>query len=173
MNRIRRTVASSVAAITAVAGLGMVAVSPAGADTVTMNESCGGLWIPLHTRVIEFTITAPATASPGQTVTVTINRIVDHNNVLTDARPAGQDHVDATITLGGAASGTVSTTRLASPALQAGEFWRAETGTAQVTMPASGEVTYLPDTWHIVNGGWQCWPPSGGTVPVAARTRVQ
>ncbi len=63
---------------------------------------------------------------------------------------------------------------MTNPALQAGEYWRVENGTAQVSMPASGEGTYLPAKRTFVpSTGFGCWPKSGETVPVAARTRVQ
>ena len=173
MSRIGRTVASGLAAIAAVAGV-VVSAEPAAAETVTMNYNCIGVWIPAHVRVLEFTFTAPATAAPGQTVTVTVNRLVDHSRVVSDPVPAGRDHVEVLVKLGGAASGTVWTSQLANPALQAGENWRVENGSVRVTMPASGEVTYSADTWRILpNPGWQCSPKTGEPVPVAARTRVQ
>ncbi len=174
VNRIRRAVASGIAVITATAGLGMAGASPASADTVVMNHTCAGIWTPGHTRVIEFTITAPATASPHQTVTVTVNRLVDRSRVESTPVEAGHYRADALITLGGAASGRVTTNELTSPALQAGENWRVENGTVRVTMPAAGEVTYQPDTWRIIpHPAWQCWPKAGEPVPVAARTLVR
>ncbi|HEV2778939.1 MAG TPA: hypothetical protein VGX25_06005 [Actinophytocola sp.] len=170
MKRLSRTVASVIAAITMAAGFTVVAAS---ADTLVLTHNCGGIWTPLHTRVIETTISAPATASPGQTITVTVNRIVDRNNVQSEARPAGYWKATARVRFGEGPDQWFETTRMSSPALQAGEYFRVENGTAQVTMPASGQLDFRPAGWLLSpNPGWMCWPKDQ-PVPVAATTRVQ
>jgi hypothetical protein len=171
MNKLRRAAASCLAAITAAAGISITAAT---ADTVVLTFSCGGIWTPLHTRSTELTVTAPTTAAPGQTVTVTVNRLVDRSNTASEPIAADTRPGQVRLALGGSASGLIETGRMPNPAIATGEHWRVQNGTVQVTMPNSGEVTYSPSKWQLYPyPGWYCWPKSGEPTPIAARTRVQ
>lgn len=159
--------------IVVAATLALFVTTPAMAATVVAKYSCGGIWTPLTHRSAEVTVTAPATAAPGQTVTVTVVRLVDLSRRLDQPVAAGSYRYYLRLTLGGAASGMVNSTVMTNPALAAGEHVRVENGTAQVTMPASGDVTYQPTRFGPPENHWYCWPKDGEPVPVVATTSVR
>ncbi|RCG30190.1 hypothetical protein DQ384_15655 [Sphaerisporangium album] len=127
------------------AGLVVAAASPAAAGTVTASYVCG-TYGPQYPAAFTTTVTAPATARRGTTFTVTVDFDTD---VITYAdEQAGVKVGNMTILLGGAASGGVTATGLTNPATPPGQTWKMRGGTAQVTVPNVGDVTFTPDRYR-------------------------
>jgi hypothetical protein len=167
-----RTVIALAAVAASVGGTVLVA-TPATAGTVTVNYSCFGPGIA-QSRTMLMEITAPATAGRGSTISLGAS-ITDTRNFEQEFTP-GQYRGILAIEVGGASSGTVETTGLATPAIARGEPFRLVGGQAQVPAPTLGDVTFRPATWWLVNNTgvrfYRCVVRSGETAAVAASTRV-
>ncbi|MBB4704566.1 hypothetical protein [Sphaerisporangium siamense] len=146
-----------------------VTASSAAAGTVTKSYVCGTFG-PQFPTVFTTTVTAPATAKRGTTISVTV--AFDTDLISYSGKDAGEQVGNMTILLGGAASGSVVANGLTTPAIPPGDTWKMSGGTAQVTVPNVGDVTFTPDRYRepyptitIV-----CVPQ--GPVGVAATTHV-
>ncbi|WP_103353022.1 hypothetical protein [Amycolatopsis sp. CA-128772] len=163
------------ATITAVtAGLALAVPVAAEAGTVSVTWGCGSIGGPAGTKTFEITVTAPATATAGQTVTV-------HADVTQVApawgggtEPAGKYTGTVVLDVGGATSGRADATGLTNPVIEPGTSFRLTGGTGQVTLPTAGPVTlatssyflyYSTGTFIIACGG-------SGAKPVAATIQV-
>jgi hypothetical protein len=166
---IRRMIVLGAALLAAVATT-FAAAAPASADTVAVTYICGippfGAYPP---ATYDVTITAPATASRGHTVTLTAS--VVNRATMTESKDVGFYKATLRIDLGGASSGSVETTGLANPALQPGDLWQLRDGSAQVTLTNAGDVTFSPGSWRMA--GFHCVTHFQQPVPVAATTRVR
>lgn len=155
-------------ATTAAAGLLLAATaSPALADTVQVTYLCG---TPGSVTVepIDVTITAPATAVVGETVTLEVSTL--RVNTLPFDVPAGATQVDMAIDLGGASAGSVTATGLSNVATPANERIQMVGGTAQLTLDSAGDVTLTPGGMESVIDDGTC--TVDGTAPVAATIQV-
>ncbi|HET6707187.1 hypothetical protein [Amycolatopsis sp.] len=156
--------------LAAVAGLGLVAPVAAEAGTVSVTWGCGTFGGPSGIKTFEITVTAPATATAGQTVTVHID--VLHVTPWGPAAAAGTYTGRAGLDLGGAASGHVQAYNLTNPEIAAGAPFRMTGGTVQVTLPTAGQVTFATTGYvqFAPSGMW--FSCGGGAAPVAATTQV-
>jgi hypothetical protein len=169
MRRLFRRITAGAATAAAVAGVLTVGATPAAAATVTMEYRCAYMHI-VFARTYDITITAPATASTGQPVTVTAT--VASRHPLSQDEPAGAYRGEHVLTLGGAASGDFTVKPLSSPPLQAGEPWRLS-GSSRITFDNPGTVTFKPGLVGLTRPLTQgCIPANANTAPVAATTRV-
>ncbi|WP_372672130.1 hypothetical protein [Amycolatopsis kentuckyensis] len=157
-------------AVVAAAGLGLLGPGVAEAGTITVTWGCGTFGGPAGIKTFEITVTAPATAAAGQSVTVHAD--VTFVTPWGSAEPAGKYTGRVGLDLGGAASGHVDATGLTNPAIDAGAPFRMTGGTAQVTLPAAGPVTFATTGYvqFAPSGMW--FSCGGGATPVAATTQV-
>ena len=169
MFTIRKSIVAGVA-LTAAVGLGTVAAAPATADTVSVSFSCAFAGAGHWTADYLVTITAPATATRGQAVTVTA--ALGSIGTANQDAPAGAYRAFMDISLGGAASGTITANGLTSPAVRVGDPLPLTGGVASVTFNAVGDVTYRPVRFVSTNRGFGCGVLGGGSGPVTATTRV-
>jgi len=168
-----RKIASALAVGVTVLGAVVFGGQSASAATVTYKSQCstviGGLWY------YDFLLTmdAPATVSRGQTVTVNIG--MELINALPGPRAAHTTGISLDVILGGANTGTATSTVMWNPEIPAGTPLRFQGGTVQFTLPNAGSVTYRPSkfTWGFTEGGaGLCRPRDGFPAPVAATTQV-
>lgn len=137
----RLTVVTALA--TASAGAALFA-TPAYADTVTVNYSCE---VPLSgTQIgdIDVTITAPATASVGDTVDITVTTGPTPFVTPIDL-PAGSVTATGETTVSGAQTGTISVTGPANTdPVPAGTAVTMPPMAGQLTLTAAGQVDLTP-----------------------------
>lgn len=125
--------------------------------------------LPTSNRTFSVTITAPATATAGQTVTLQASLA---GEPASQSIEPGLNRSELDIRLGGASSGTVIATGLVNPRIEPGTSWRMEGGQAQVTLANSGTVTFTPGTWRMQTYWYGCSVQNGQTAPVADTTSV-
>jgi hypothetical protein len=155
--------------MSAVAAVVLTAVVPAvaHADTVTLTWLCAHALGGSSSKEVRFTVTAPATANLGQTVTVHTG--VSETVPRPTAVPANTNTAQTWIVLGGAASGDVYTSLVANPHIPAGTPWRVENSEALITFNQAGTVTITPRRFMVYGGvPYGC----GGAAPVTATTQV-
>ncbi len=145
----------------------MAGATPASAGTVTQTWFCVSIFGGGGNVDYRITITAPATATRGQTATVTTSVVTVNNHGAYVA--AGVVRASMTINLGGAASGTITATGLTNPEIQPGTPWRVNGGVAQITFANAGNVTFRAAGLNA--GSWGC-VSNGLPQPVAATTTV-
>ncbi|WP_156038634.1 MULTISPECIES: hypothetical protein [Actinoalloteichus] len=123
------------------------------AGTSRVTYSCGD---PADPRVedIDVTITAPATATQGDTVTVEASTLI-LLGVPFDA-PAGSFATELDIELGGDASGSVTAAGLSNVETPANEPIRFTGGETQITLDEPGQVSLTPATITSVVDGSEC-----------------
>jgi hypothetical protein len=172
MNSLLTRVAAGAVAGVAAVGL-TVTGGAAAADTVTLHHQCGLASGPFQSDW-HVTITAPATAARGSTVTVTADIVNTRNN--TDPVPANKYRGELRIKLGGASTGEILATGLINPQIDPGTPWRLLGGSAQVTLANAGDVTFSELGFRVLNNDQFGVPFFGcspvGTVPVADTTHV-
>lgn len=166
---LRRIMAIGAAAVTT-AGIIIAGGSAASADTVSVSYTCSGFGFPVQNFTYSVTITAPATATRGQTVTLQAS--IAATSPSSQNVAAGVNRAELDIVLGGASSGTVTATGLTNPSIQAGTPWRVEGGQAQVTLSNAGTVSFTPATWRMTTFHYGCSVKNGTTAPVADTTSV-
>ncbi|MFE3599930.1 hypothetical protein [Streptomyces sp. NPDC059142] len=153
--------------------LGLVTGIGAGtamADTVSTTYSCaaGGQTLEVTEKI---TITAPATANTGDTVTLQV--AVEHGTKTTGTVPAKSVTAQMVVTVGGAGSGAVTATGLTNPEeIPQGTVPVLSGGTAQVSLSAPGDVTFTPSELTVDNGGLKATCSPIGSVAAAATTHV-
>jgi len=152
MATLRRRFAIIVAATAVACGLVLSGAFPVSAGTVTQTWLCASIFGGAGPIDYRITITAPATATRGQTATITtsIATVANHPNAVA----AGTIRATSSIALSGAASGTLTATGLTNPAIQPGTPWRLEGGQAQITFTNAGDVTYRAT--GVNAGAWGC-----------------
>jgi hypothetical protein len=163
MGKIAAALAASIAIVT-------FGAPSTAADTVSVNYVCGAsIW---HwNEAFHVTITAPATATRNQTVTVTAS-LVGTNAGFLDPVPADTYQAALTITLGGASSGTITATGLTNPALPARDPLKWNGGRAQVTLANAGNVTFKPGGFAVTEDGFARWTCIAQGSPAVADTTV-
>ncbi|MFD6236579.1 hypothetical protein ACFWO4_24345, partial [Streptomyces diastaticus] len=169
----RRTALRSTAcAVTAVAAAGVLALGagPAAADTVSAAYSCAAGGDTLQTTE-KITITAPATAVQGEEIALSVT--VEDGTPGTEEVPAGGVRGELDVAVGGTGSGTAVAGGLTNTAaVPAGEAVVLEGGTATVTAPAPGDVTFTPSDLRLNMLGLDVLCTPDETVAPAATTRV-
>lgn len=147
-------------------------VPAATADTVLMKYRCGNAVTGGWDYNWNITITAPATATRGQTVTLNVSA----ESTIPTTEPVEANLVFGflDIRLGGASSGTVGSTRMSNPDIEAPTPLELTGGTAQATLANVGEVTYKAArfSYGITGAGLWCDPRPGFVPPVVTTTRV-
>jgi hypothetical protein len=163
----RHKIALGLAILAASFGITVFNAPSAAADTVTVSYICGVPTFPPHWNdAYRVTVTAPATATRGQTVTVTAS-------LVGIQATANTYQAALVITLGGASSGTITATGLTNPAIPAGGTPKWNGGRAQVTLASAGTVTFTPGGFTVTRNGsfqWRC--TAQGSPAVADSTRV-
>ncbi|KDN18289.1 hypothetical protein [Amycolatopsis rifamycinica] len=156
------------------AGLGLVAPVAAEAGTVSVTWGCGTIGGPAGTKTFEITVTAPATATAGQAVTVHADLTQVAPAWAGGTAPAGQFTGYVVLELGGAASGRVNATGMTNPVVQPGTLFRLTGGTGQVTLPAAGPVTLATSSYvlYYSTGTFISSCGGSGAKPVAATIQV-
>jgi hypothetical protein len=165
-----RTIAAGFAVAAAVTA---ISVPSAAAGTINNGYSCqAGLagW----QEVYSVTVTVPATARQGDTITVT-GRTAG-TTPRSGARPAGYYVGSLGIMVGGATSSSVSITGMTSPAARDGDPYGLAGGSGHITLNNVGVVTFMPNSWSNALAsdtryGWTCFDPDGVT-PAAASIQV-
>ncbi|MCT2588059.1 hypothetical protein [Actinophytocola gossypii] len=140
---------------------------PATAGTARVEYMCGSVGPVISPRMFDVTITPPATAHQGQTATISAT-VVQTVYPATRPVPAGEYEAVFHVALEGAGVEKVRMD-LTNPAIPAGELLRFS-GSAQLTFPNTGTVSYRPDRFGYSMLG--CIPRYPETVPVVATTRV-
>lgn len=160
--------------LAATTGFALAVPAAAEAGTVSVTWGCGAFGGPAGVKTFEITVTAPATATAGQTVTVHADLKQVSPAWGGGTEPAGKYTGYVSLELGGAASGRVDAAGMTNPVIESGGLFRLTGGTGQVTLPAAGQVTlatrsyvlyYSTGTWIISCGG-------SGATPVAATIQV-
>jgi hypothetical protein len=160
---LRRAIGAGAAVVLA-AGLSTLGTPAATADRVEVEFECVGHWVPKHRRAYTITITAPATAARGATVTLGAS-------IESASAPAGIGTLDTPsnavmpIRLDGAASGEV----LAQGFIYPDGSTDHAGGRASATLPNAGTVTFRPRSWFIP--GYNCTAVE--PIPVVATTQVR
>lgn len=167
-----KRIASIAAAIAMAIGAVVIGTPAASADTVLMKYRCGNAIGGGWDFNWYITITAPANATPGQTVTLNIS--AESPTPSSQPVAAGVTFAYLDVRLGGASSGIVYSTRMSNPDIPAGSPLRYVGATAQATLANAGDVTYKPDkfAYGVTGAGVWCNARPGFVTPVAATTRV-
>lgn len=167
-----RRLGTILAAVATAAGLGLVAPAAAEAGTVSVTWGCGAFGGPAGIKTFDITVTAPATATAGQPVTVHAD-LTQVSPTWVGTEPAGRYTGYVVLELGGAASGRVDATGMTNPVIENGGLFRLSGGTGQVTLPAAGQVT-LATSGYVLYYSTGTWISScgGGAKPVAATIQV-
>lgn len=157
-------------ALAALAAFGLI-TTPATADTVVTRWTCinpfGGINGSWDFRI---TVTAPATATVGQTATLTASF---YNTVPRGSHvAAGTFTGQLEIAVGGAGSGLVYANGLSNPDTQPDQPLGLDGGHAQYTYSASGSVTFKPQVIRIFRNGVAVELCGSNNTPIAATTRV-
>ncbi|MFE6610167.1 hypothetical protein [Amycolatopsis sp. NPDC057786] len=167
--RTARRIMGVAATIAVAGGLTLIAPATAQAGTVTVTWGCGSPLGPGGQKGLRITVTAPAAATAGETVTIQANTVETTNHPW--AEPAGRYTARLAIAVGGPAAETIHAEGLSNPATAEGTPLRLDGGTARVTLPTAGDVTFEPTGLLVSIDGifrFVC----GGTAPIAATTRV-
>ena len=123
---------------------------PASADTVTVNYACETPLSGTQTGDVEVTVTAPATATVGETVEITVT--TGPTPVVAPIElAAGSVTPSAEGVVSGAQTGTVTVTGPANPeAIPAGSQVQLPPMTGSLTLTAAGQVDLTPGTASAV-----------------------
>ncbi|MEV7091531.1 hypothetical protein AB0M80_01690 [Amycolatopsis sp. NPDC051045] len=173
MKVLRKKIGKTVAVVAVAAGLGVVAPAAAEAGTVSVTWGCGSFGGPAGVKTFEITVTAPATATAGQTVTVQAD-LKQVAPAWGPTEPAGKYTGYVALELGGAASGRVDAAGMTNPAIAAGTPFRMTGGTGQLTLPTAGPVTLATRSYvlYYSTGTWIGSCGGSGATPVAATIQV-
>ncbi|MBB4905060.1 hypothetical protein [Actinophytocola algeriensis] len=168
MKGLARRITVGLTTVVAAASM-VVAPAPAAAATMAVHYDCAGMMVG-GPKTFDITITAPATATRGVPVTVTV-KIQSHVPLAVDA-DAGDYRVYHSLVLGGAVTSSHGMGPMTNPPFDEGELWWV-TGSTQLTFDTAGTVTYKPGhiTFHAP-GAVGCRPKDASTVPVLAGTQV-
>ncbi|APU21615.1 hypothetical protein [Actinoalloteichus sp. GBA129-24] len=153
--RVAALAAGAVMAAGIATTFGVSAASPdnSTAGTSRVTYSCGDPSAP-RVEDINVTITAPASAAVGDTVTVEAGTLI-LEGVPFDS-PAGSFHTELDITLGGSASGTITATGLSNEETPANTPIPFSGGEVALTLDQAGEASLTPGIIHSVDDGSQC-----------------
>ncbi|WP_410639480.1 hypothetical protein [Amycolatopsis sp. lyj-346] len=170
---LRKKIGKTVAVVAVAAGVGVFAPAVAEAGTVSVTWGCGSIGGPSGTKTFEITVTAPATATVGQTVTVQAD-LKQVAPAWGSTEPAGKYTGSIVLALGGAASGRADATGMTNPAIQPGTPFRMTGGTGQVTLPTAGQVTLATSSYilYYSTGTFIMSCGGSGAKPVAATIQV-
>ncbi|MCD9194646.1 hypothetical protein [Streptomyces albireticuli] len=163
------TAAAVVAAVTA--GLAVLAAPAAGAATVSVGYTCAGPGAPSGVQPVQISMTAPASVPVGGTAELSVDVTTSIKAPLT--LPARSVTGELGITLGGAASGSVTATGFTNAAVvPSGTAVKVTGGKAAVKLDAAGTATFAPGkaSVHVFGVTVEC--VVSGTAPVAATTEV-
>jgi hypothetical protein len=160
--------------LAATAGLALTVPAAAEAGTVSVTWGCGSFDGPAGTKTFDITVTAPATATAGQTVTVHADLTQVAPAWGGGTEPAGKYTGTIVLQLGGATSGRVDATGMTSPVIEPGTPFRLTGGTGQVTLPTAGQVTLATSSYllYYSTGTWIISCAGSGAKPVAATIQV-
>ncbi len=163
------TGAALVAAL-ASAGLGLGA-PPALADTVSVSYACTGPGAPGDLQTLQVDVTAPASVPQGGTAELTLTATTQMTIPIDVPARAVTGELD--LTLGGAASGTVTATGFTNEnAIPSGSGVTLTGGTASVKLDTAGTTTFAPGNAKVHVFGVTVDCAVSGTAPVAATTEV-
>ncbi len=162
MTTFRRAIAVGAAMVLA-AGLTIFYAPAATAGRAAVVFECYGYWVPPGKKfTYTITITAPATASRG--ATVTLGASIESSPATGDPGSTPSS-ASMRIALGGAASGEVIAYNFVIPHGTTNYV----NGTATATLPNAGTVTFGPRGWSVP--GFTCYTVE--PIPVLATTQVR
>lgn len=157
--------------VAATIGLVSVAGTPAVAATALVHAGCISVWGQAGGRDFQITINAPATATRGQTVTLTT--AISETTPYPVEESAGRYQSTLEVVVGGASSGTVVSVDLVNPHIAKNTPFRLEGGHVRYTFNESGDVTFKPGIERrAYANGYTFLMCGSNTAPVIATTHV-
>ncbi|MFF4224352.1 hypothetical protein ACFYZH_16010 [Streptomyces abikoensis] len=171
-NRHRGRVAATAAFVAALASAGLgLGTTSAAADPVSVSYTCTGPGAPSDVQSLQVTVTAPASVPQGGTADLTVEASTQLKVPINVPAQAVTGELD--LTLGGAASGTVTATGFTNPdPVPSGSGVTLTGGTASVKLDSAGTTTFSPGTAKVHVFGVTVECAVSGSAPVAASTQV-